>query len=200
MKVSIHSIMVYTQCWQYVRHEAIFTNNIPEYMHKPVQARAPEMMLGHPWFTLIDIWLLGCIVSQCSFLTCWHVDQLTFCLEDVWLSHGCPVIWLLSASFCYLRPLSAVHHWVSWSLTTNLPCRLPWIFQWARYAFLYTSCAHRICMQANFSTSKNHFLMVSRTASRIISISTRQTSPQWQSLSNAVWLSTLLCSQVHWSC
>ena len=201
--MSIHTIMVYTRCRQYAGHEAIFADDIPEHMCQPVQARAPEMMLRHPWSTLIDIWSLGCIVSRRSFLTGWHVDWLTFCLEDVWLSHGCSVIRLLSACFRYLQPSSAAHHWVSRSLPADLPCGLSWpwkIFQWAKYTFLYTPCAHLICLQTNFSGSKSHLLTVSRTALWIINISTRQTSPQWQFSSDAVWLLTLLCGQVHWSC
>jgi hypothetical protein len=127
VKVSIHSIMVYTWHRQCVGYEVIFADDIPEPMCQPVQARAPEMMLGHPWSTLIDIWSLGCIVSRYSFCTGWHVDWLTFCLEDVRLSHGCPVIRLLSAGFCYLWPPSAVHRRVSRSLPTDLPWGLSWL-------------------------------------------------------------------------
>lgn len=30
---------------------------------QPVMLRAPEVILGHPWSTPIDIWTVGCLVS-----------------------------------------------------------------------------------------------------------------------------------------
>lgn len=30
---------------------------------QPVLLRAPEILLGHPWSTPVDIWSIGCLVS-----------------------------------------------------------------------------------------------------------------------------------------
>ena len=31
---------------------------------QPVLLRAPEVILGHPWSTPVDIWSVGCLVSR----------------------------------------------------------------------------------------------------------------------------------------
>jgi len=41
----------------------------------PFALRAPEIILGHPWFTPVDIWSIGCLVGY-SLVN--HLQHLTF--------------------------------------------------------------------------------------------------------------------------
>jgi serine/threonine-protein kinase SRPK3 len=41
----------------------------------PFALRAPEIILGHPWFTPVDIWSVGCLVGY-SLVN--HIQYLTF--------------------------------------------------------------------------------------------------------------------------
>ncbi|KAG8811260.1 hypothetical protein FRC17_002547, partial [Serendipita sp. 399] len=39
-------------------------NNLPGDQVQPTALRAPEVILGHPWSTPIDIWALGCLILE----------------------------------------------------------------------------------------------------------------------------------------
>ena len=56
-------------------HTAHFRNRHLYEVIQPFALRAPEVILGYPWDTPVDIWSLGCLVRQ--LLHCLHSSTLT---------------------------------------------------------------------------------------------------------------------------